>query len=120
VTEDILDKESEEATKVLMQLAIFLVLYKVSRHHADYIELRLENLNSIVLTGGITKVLSDEEVDAIVRFFYRKLLHFHQAPDVVVDRNYEVWTYGMRELRQESKEPGDRAPTLQSQAKDRL
>ena len=106
VTENILEERSEKATKILMQLAIFLVLYKVSRHHADYIELKLENLNSIVLTGGITKLLSQEEAEEIVGFFYKKLLHFHQIPDIVLDRNYEIWTYGMTEL--EKLESGNR------------
>ncbi|WP_353662340.1 glutamate mutase L [Hydrogenimonas sp. SS33] len=95
VTEDILEKQSEEATRVLMQLAIFLVLYKVSRHHGEYVELKLENLNSIVLTGGITKVLDEEDAEAILRFFYKKLLHFHQIPQLVLDHDYEIWTYGM-------------------------
>ncbi len=86
-----------------MQLAIFLVLYKVSRHHGEYVELRLENLNTVVLTGGITKVLDDEDVHTIVRFFYKKLLHFHQIPDIVLDRNYEIWTYGMQSLTQKER-----------------
>ncbi len=108
-TEEILEEESEAATRVLMQLAIFLVLYKVSRHHADYVELQLERLNALVFTGGIGQVLGDEEVERVVRFFYRKLLHFHQIPRLVVDRDYEVWTYGLRavhsrdEPRQEEK-----------------
>jgi len=101
VTENILEEESEAATKVLMQLAIFLVLYKVSRHHSDYVELKLENLNSIVLTGGITKVLNQEESETIIRFFYKKLLHFHQIPGIVLDTNYEIWTYGMQEFTNE-------------------
>ena len=97
VTENILEEQSEKATRILMQLAIFLVLYKVSKHHASYIELNLEILNSIVLTGGITKVLSQEEVDDIVLFFYKKILHFHHAPKILLDRNYEIWTYGIKE-----------------------
>ena len=97
VTENILEEYSEKATRVLMQLAIFLVLYKVSKHHASYIELNLEILNSIVLTGGITKVLTQEEVDDIVLFFYRKILHFHHAPKILLDHNYEIWTYGIKE-----------------------
>jgi hypothetical protein len=104
VTENILEEESERATKVLMQLAIFLVLYKVSKHHADYIELKLDILNSIVLTGGITKVLTEEEAEDIVRFFYRKLLHFHQTPGIVLDRNYEIWTYGMQGFEEKEKQ----------------
>jgi hypothetical protein len=80
-----------------MQLAIFLVLYKVSKHHGDYVELNLEILNSIVLTGGITKVLSQEEVDDIVLFFYKKILHFHHAPTILLDSDYEIWTYGIKE-----------------------
>jgi hypothetical protein len=96
VTENILEEQSEKATRTLMQLAIFLVLYKVSKHHASYIELNLEILNSIVLTGGITKVLFQEEVDDIILFFYKKILHFHHAPKILLDRNYEIWTYGIK------------------------
>ncbi|AKF24706.1 methylaspartate mutase [Sulfurovum lithotrophicum] len=95
VTENILEEYSEKATRTLMQLAIFLVLYKVSKHHASYIELNLEILNSIVLTGGITKVLTQEEVDDIILFFYKKILHFHHAPKILLDQNYEIWTYGI-------------------------
>jgi hypothetical protein len=97
VTENILEEHSEKATRILMQLSIFLVLYKVSKHHAAYIELKLENLNSIVLTGGITKVLSREEVEEIILFFYKKILRFHHTPTIVLDSNYEIWTYGIKE-----------------------
>jgi len=97
VTENILDEHSSKATKVLMQLAIFLVLYKVSRHHAAYIELKLEILNSIVLTGGITKLLNYDEVEKIIHFFYRKILHFHNTPTILLDSDYEIWTYGIKE-----------------------
>jgi hypothetical protein len=94
-TEDILDERSDAATRVLMGLAIFLVLYKVSRHHADYVELGLENLNALVFTGGITKVLSAKEVEQVVEFFYHKILRFHQTPRVVIDTEYAIWTYDM-------------------------
>ena len=97
VTENILEEQSEKATRILMQLSIFLVLFKVSRHHAAYIELNLEKLNSIVLTGGITKVLTREEAEDIIRFFYRKILRFHHTPTILLDRNYEIWTYGIKE-----------------------
>jgi len=95
VTENILEEQSEQAIKTLMQLAIFLVLYKVSKHHGQYVELNLDILNSIVLTGGITKVLTQEEVDDIVLFFYKKILQFHHAPTTLLDSNYEIWTYGL-------------------------
>ena len=94
-TEDILDEQSDAATRVLMQLAIFLVLYKVSRHHADYVELHLENLNTVVFTGGITKVLSPDEVETVVAFFYHKILRFHELPRVLLDTEYAIWTYDM-------------------------
>ncbi len=103
VTEDIFDSNSKEAVKFLMQLAIFLVLYKVSRHHGEYIELKLDILNSVVLTGGISKVLSEEDAVIIVKFFYKKLLNFHNTPDIVIDRNYEIWTYGMKHLHKKDK-----------------
>lgn len=93
VTENILEEKSDEATRVLMQLSIFLVLYKVSKHHASYIELNLEILNNIILTGGITKVLTQEDVDDITLFFYKKILHFHHTPKIILDKNYEIWTY---------------------------
>jgi hypothetical protein len=95
VTENILEEHSEKATRTLMQLSIFLVLYKVSKHHGQYVELNLDILNSIVLTGGITKVLTQDEVDDIVLFFYKKILQFHHAPTTLLDSNYEIWTYGI-------------------------
>jgi len=97
VTENILEEYSEDATKVLMLLSIFLVLYKVSKHHAAYIELNLEILNNIILTGGISKVLTQEDVDDIILFFYKKILHYNHAPTIVLDHNYEIWTYGDRD-----------------------
>ncbi len=96
VTENILEENSEKATRILMQLSIFLVLYKVSKHHNAYVELALERLNSIVLTGGITKVLSFDEVHEIILFFYKKILHFHHTPTILLDSDYEIWTYGLR------------------------
>jgi uncharacterized protein (TIGR01319 family) len=97
VTENILEESSEKATKVLMQLAIFLVLYKVSSKHQGYITLDLERLNSIVFTGGITKVLGFEDMEEILHFFYKKILGFTQTPKVVIDSNYEIWTIGIKE-----------------------
>ncbi len=98
VNEHILDEQSDEATVVLMQLAIFLVLYQVSKNHNDYVTLKLEILNSIVLTGGISKVLSDEDIDKIIRFFYKKILNYTEIPNIITDRNYEIWTLGIEEI----------------------
>ncbi len=92
VTENILDEKSEQATKTLMQLSIFLVLYKVSSLHDGYLNLKLERLESLVFTGGITKVLSDDDIESIMVFFYKKILGFKQTPSIVVDKNYEIWT----------------------------
>jgi len=95
VTENILEENSEHSLRILMQLAIFLVLYKVSKHHELYIDLKLERLKSIVLTGGITKVLSYEEMEEIIHFFYKKILNYHNIPTIIMDKNYEIWTLGM-------------------------
>jgi len=95
VNENILEETSPRATTVLMQLAIFLVLYKVSKSHHDYVTLKLEALNSIILTGGISKVLSDEDIERIIRFFYKKILDFTQIPALITDRNYEIWSLGL-------------------------
>ena len=97
VTEQIFEEQSEKATKVLMLLAIFLVLCKMSRFRQAYINLRLLGINSIVLTGGITKVLKEEEIEMIIAFFYRKVLSSSHNPAIVLDRSYEIWTVGARE-----------------------
>ncbi len=94
-TENMLDSKEEKATKLLMQLSIFLVLYKISHHHKSYLNIKLDTLNSIVLTGGITKVLDNSEMEDIILFFYKKLLHFNITPTLVVDKDYEIWTLGM-------------------------
>lgn len=61
VTEHIFDETSEKATRILMQLAIFLVLCKVSAYRQAYVNLKLNALNSVVFTGGITKVLNKKK-----------------------------------------------------------
>lgn len=95
VTENIFEEKSEKATRVLMQLAIFLVLCKVSSFRKAYINLKLLSLNSIVLTGGISKVLKQEEIEDIVSFFYQKILNSKHNPAVIMDINYDIWTLGM-------------------------
>jgi hypothetical protein len=95
VNENILEESSSRATTVLMQLAIFLVLYKVSKSHNDYVTLKLEMLNSIILTGGISKVLTDDDIEKIVQFFYKKILDYTQIPARITDRNYEIWSLGL-------------------------
>ncbi len=92
VTENILEEQSELATKILMQLSIFLVLYKVSAQHPGYITLQLERLESIVFTGGITKVLEDADIEEIMHFVYKKILGYDQIPVLVLDKAYEIWT----------------------------
>jgi len=92
VTENILEEQSELATKILMQLSIFLVLYKVSAQHPGYITLQLERLESIVFTGGITKVLEDADIEEIIHFVYKKILGYDQIPVLVLDKAYEIWT----------------------------
>lgn len=97
VTENIYEEHSERATRVLMQLAIFLVLCKMSSYRPAYITLRLLAINSIVFTGGITKVLSVEDIEDIVAFFYRKILNSDHKPATVLDSHYDIWTLGAKE-----------------------
>jgi hypothetical protein len=94
VTENIFDEHSEKATRVLMQLAIFLVLYKMSHYRPSYTNLKLLAINSIVLTGGITKVLKQEEAEDIISFFYKKILTSAHRPVAVLDTEYAIWTLG--------------------------
>jgi uncharacterized protein (TIGR01319 family) len=100
VTENIFEEYSEKATRILMQLAIFLVLCKVSSYRKAYINLKLLVLNSIVLTGGITKVLKQEEIEDIVSFFYKKILNSDHNPNIVMDSNYDIWTLGMNQKKE--------------------
>ena len=95
VTENIFEENTQKALKVLMQLAIFLVLTKMSHYKKAYVNLKLFSINSIVLTGGITKVLSDDEVKDIISFFYKKILNSEHNPSVVLDKNYKIWTLGI-------------------------
>lgn len=95
VTENIFNEDSPKNLRILMQLAIFLVLYKVSDAHPLYIKLKLNLLKSIVLTGGITKVLSFEEAVDIISFFYKKILNSDIHPSIIMDSNYDIWTLGI-------------------------
>lgn len=92
VTENIFEEQSEKALKVLMQLAIFLVLCKMSHYKKAYINLKLLSVNSIVLTGGITKVLNKDEIEDIISFFYKKILSSEHNPATIMDSNYDIWT----------------------------
>jgi hypothetical protein len=94
VTENIFEEQSPKATKILMQLAIFLVLCKISHYRSAYINLKLLAINSIVLTGGITKVLTSNEIEDIISFFYKKILNSAHKPVTVLDTNYDIWTLG--------------------------
>ncbi len=91
-TEDLMDKRDTQATILLMQLSIFLVLYKVSHYHKSYLNIKMKSLNSIVFTGGITKVLKYDQIEQIVSFFYKKILNFDTIPNIVIDTNYVLWT----------------------------
>ena len=95
VTENIFEDQSEKATKILMQLAIFLVLCKVSSYNGAYVNLKLNALNSMILTGGITKVLQQEDIEDIVLFFYKKILNSAHKPTLVLDSDYDIWTLGI-------------------------
>ena len=94
VTENIFNEHSEKATKILMQLAIFLVLCKISHYRQAYVNLKLLAINSIVITGGITKVLAVEEIEDIIAFFYKKILTSDHKPVTILDSNYAIWTLG--------------------------
>ena len=94
VTENILEEESKKATEILMQLSIFLVLYKVSSKHSEYINIHLNRLKSIVFTGGITKILTKQHIEEILIFLYKKILKHTTIPIIVLDKNYEIWTIG--------------------------
>jgi MutL protein len=96
VTENIYNEQSDKATKILMQLAVFLVLCKMSHYKQSYINLKLLQINSIVLTGGITKVLTADEIQIIIAFFYRKILTSDHNPLAVMDSNYDIWTLGTK------------------------
>ena len=94
ITDNIFNEYSEKATRILMQLAIFLVLCKMSHYRSNYINLKLLTVNSVVLTGGVTKVLKLEEAEDIISFFYKKILTSAHRPITVMDNDYAIWTLG--------------------------
>lgn len=96
MTENIFNEQSDKATRILMQLAIFLVLCKMSHFRKAYINLKLLQINSIVFTGGITKVLTLEDIESIIAFFYRKILSSDHRPKAILDSNYDIWTLGAK------------------------
>ncbi len=96
VTENIYSEHSDKATKILMQLAIFLVLCKISHYRKSYVNLKLLSINSIVFTGGITKVLTVADIEDIVSFFYKKILTSDHSPATILDNNYDIWTLGAK------------------------
>ncbi len=96
VTEKIFIDQNEKATRILMQLAIFLVLCKTSHYGQAYVNLKLLSVNSIVFTGGITKVLAIEDIETIIAFFYRKILSSGHRPVAILDSNYDIWTLGAK------------------------
>ena len=96
VTENIFEEQSDKATRILMQLAIFLVLCKMSHYREAYTNLKLTAVKSIVLTGGVTKVLKQEEVDDIIGFFFTKILTSKHRPVTIMDTDYSIWTLGSR------------------------
>jgi len=97
VTENIYNEHSEKATKIIMQLAIFLVLSEMSHYRPSYVTLKLLAMNSIVFTGGITKVLDTDDIENVVGFFYRKILNSDHKPVTVLDSSYAIWTIGAKE-----------------------
>jgi uncharacterized protein (TIGR01319 family) len=96
VTENIFDEQGEKAIKILMQLATFLVLCKISHYKKAYINLKLLSVNSIVFTGGISKVLTADEIEDIISFFYKKILTSDHNPAAIIDSNYDIWTLGAK------------------------
>ena len=96
VTEHIFTEHSDKATRILMLLALFLVLCKMSQFQENYVTLNLHLVNSILLTGGVTKVFEQTDVDDIIAFFYRKILTSAHRPAVILDNDYTVWTLGHR------------------------
>ena len=36
-----------------------------------------------------------EEVEAIISFFYKKVMNVHALPNIVMDYDYAIWTLGM-------------------------
>jgi hypothetical protein len=66
----------------------------MSHYGKSYINLKLLAINSIVLTGGITKVLTVAEIEMIIAFFYKKILTSDHNPVTLLDSNYDIWTLG--------------------------
>jgi hypothetical protein len=66
----------------------------MSHKNELYVTLGLDRLKSIVITGGITKKLSHKDIEAVVEFFYKKILNYHTFPNITIDAEYKIWTIG--------------------------
>ena len=79
------------------QLAIDVFCYRIKKYIGAYSAV-LGRVDAIVFTGGITKVLTVEDIEDIVRFFYKKILTSDHNPATILDINYDIWTLGAKEL----------------------
>ena len=68
----------------------------MSKDQKSYVNLKLLVINSIVFTGGISKVLTVQEIENIVSFFYKKILSSDHKPASILDSNYDIWTLGAK------------------------
>ena len=70
--------------------------FTIECYRQAYVNLELLAVNSIVFTGGITKVLGIDEIETIIAFFYRKILASDHRPVAILDSDYVIWTLGIK------------------------
>jgi hypothetical protein len=99
ITEDIYDVSNKlYVDSKLMQISLFLVLYRVSGLSDKYLQLQLDKINELVITGGAAIVLSVSDIQKVIDFFNTILLSIEFTPNIIIDTEYIIWTQGIDNL----------------------
>jgi len=99
ISEDIYDINNKiYGESKLMQMALFLALFKVSKLDDKCISLQLGKVNELVITGGAAITLCRTEIYKVVEFFNSILIDVEFSPNIVIDNEYVIWTQGIDNL----------------------
>lgn len=85
-------KKFKIKTEDLFYMILLLILNYISSNSKDFPNIDLNKIKNICITGGITQILKKENFKNILKK-YCKMHNFNQ-PNLVIDSNYKVWTYG--------------------------
>ena len=83
--------------KTLMKFALLIILVKCSKlEDKTQVVIEFERLKGVIITGGACKILSLEEAQNVLSFFYKKLNIANNIPNIVIDKHYTFWKAGFK------------------------